>query len=110
MDCSRLLTPPVDIPHRSGVKEEYSMRFEPANIANALRNRGIPIARGKQRHRQNGVHVFRAGGGIFFEWKVYPNLASDDRTEEVLTALESMGYTTMRVFVTYVYYIQERLS
>lgn len=83
------------------------MVFAPANISNALRMSGLPIAREQIMKRQSGVRVFSAGGGIFFEYKIYSDAPSPDRTEEAIKRLSAMGYDVERVNGTDLYLIRE---
>jgi hypothetical protein len=67
------------------------MQFQPAVIANALRNRGIPNAREQLKKRQSGVHVFTAGGVMLIEWKDYTG-TGESRLKDAVKELRELGF------------------
>lgn len=72
------------------------MRFQPAVLANAMRNRGIPIAREQLAKRQSGLHIFKAGGAMVMEWVSHPDLPAESRIGEAVEALRGLGYKVER--------------
>lgn len=69
------------------------MKFTPQNIAKALKDRGIPIARLTKRERITGVEVSKFGKKIIFEWRDWgKEIGYDAGSKLVIRALAEMGY------------------